>query len=139
MPDLDQGGHPRRTSRTDLGPSVGWAETPYRSLMSIGMAGTYFIDPSINLVTVATASLVTLILPHAQMPTSGPTAQPQLFLGPNIQLVDAGGFAANFPITIQPISGAESIQGQSQIQITTNYGGLILMPISAQRTWIQVT
>ena len=139
MPDLDQGGHPRRTSRTDLGPSVGWAETPYRSLMSIGMGGTYQIDPSINLVTVATASLVVLILPRAQMPTSGPTAQPQLFLGPNIQIVDAGGFAGSFPITIQPISGGETILGQSQIQISTNFGGLILMPISAQRMWITVT
>ena len=139
MPDLDQGGHPRRTSRTDLGPSVGWAETPYRSLMSIGMGGTYTVDPSINLVVVATASLVTLVLPHAQMPAAGPMAQPQLFLGPSIQFVDAGGFAGSFPITIQPISGAESIMGQAQIQITTNFGGLILMPISAQREWVTVT
>jgi hypothetical protein len=103
------------------------------------MAGIYNIDPSINLVTVATASLVTLILPRAQMPTSGATAQPQLFLGPSIQIVDAGGFAGTFPITIQPISGAESIMGQAQIQITTNFGGLILMPISAQREWVTVT
>jgi hypothetical protein len=138
MPDYDQGGHPLRISRVDLGPSVGWAETPYRSLLSIVMAGTYHIDAAINLVTVDTASLVTLILPSAQMSLAGPTAQPRLWLGPNIQFVDAGGFAGSFPVTIQPISG-ETIMGQAQIQITTNFGGLILMPISAQRMWVTVT
>jgi hypothetical protein len=139
QPDFDQSGTARRTSRVDLGPSVGWAEVPYRSLLQIGMAGTYHVDPSINLVTVATASLVILILPAAQMPLAGPLAQPRLYLGPAIQFVDAGGFAGSFPITIQPISGAESIMGQAQIQITKNFGGLILLPISAQRTWISVT
>src|SRR6516225_8909517 len=112
MVDYDQGGHPQRTARVDLGASVGWAECPYRSL---------------------------LILPSAQMSLAGPMAQPRLWLGPAIQIVDAGGFAGSFPITIQPISGAESIMGQAQIQINTNYGGLILMPISAQRTWVTVT
>src|SRR6516225_6512471 len=112
MPDLDQGGHPRRTSRTDLGPSVGWAETPYRSLLQIGMAGIYSIDPSINLVTVATASLVVLILPHAQMPTSGPTAQPQLFLGPSIQIVDAGGLPARLCQQIQRLMPEPRIVGR---------------------------
>jgi len=139
MVDYDQGGHPQRTSRVDLGASVGWAECPYRSLLSIGMAGTYRVDAAINLVTVDTASLVVLILPTAQMSLAGPLAQPRLWLGPSIQIVDAGGFAGSFPITIQPISGAESIVGQAQIQINTNYGGLILMPISAQRTWVTVT
>ena len=54
MVDYDQGGHPQRTARVDLGPSVGWAECPYRSLLQILMAGTYRIDAAINLVTVDT-------------------------------------------------------------------------------------
>jgi hypothetical protein len=66
-------------------------------------------------------------------------AQPRLSIGVPVQFVDAGGFAGSFPITIQPISGAESVMGQSQVQITTNFGGLILLPVSAQRTWISVT
>jgi hypothetical protein len=137
-PDFDQSGMARRTFRTDLGPSVGWAEVPYRSLLQITMPGTFRIDSSINLVTVAVPALTFLILPAARMAADA-GAQPRLSVGVPIQFVDAGGFAGSFPITIQPISGAETILGQAQIQITTNFGGLILLPISAQRTWVTVT
>jgi hypothetical protein len=133
--DLSQGGTPRRWERRYLGPSVGWVEFAGGNVLQITAAGTYTIDPSINIVEVSVAGAVTIILPSAIQPTVPAGVQPGLFGKIGVEIVDIGGNAAAHPITIQPASGSENILGLASIQITSNYGGFILYPSNTLKGW----
>src|SRR5437899_2021620 len=129
--DLDQGGTSRAWVRVYLGPTVGWVVAPAGNSLLITAAGTYTIDPSTTLIEVQIAAAVTIILPSAINPSVPAGVLPGLFVGNPVTIVDIGGFAQANPITIQPATGAENIMGLSQIQITVNYGGFVLLPNSA--------
>jgi hypothetical protein len=141
MVDLDQssGAITRQWERVYMGPSIGWLDIPGQNLQPITAAGTYTIDPSINLVEVNVAGAVTIVLPSCQFPAAGAQAQPRLFANNPITIVDVGGNAATNNITINPASGAETIMGLSSIKIATAYGGYTLQPVPAQRTWTSIS
>lgn len=133
--DLDQGGTVREWINTYLGPSVGWQRVPARNVLSIGTAGTFTIDLSTSLVQVNVVGAVILLLPSTINPSVPAGALPGPFIKNPISIVDIGGNGIAHPITIQPASVAETIMGLTQIQITSNYGGFILYPNSALKTW----
>lgn len=137
--DLDQGGTSRQWTKAYLGPSVGWVSVPLQNILPITAAGTYAIDPSTSLITVNTAGSVTIVLPSCVTPAAGAQAQPGLFAKNPITIVDTGGHAQAAPITIQRNNSNESIMGLTSIQITVNYGGYTLEPISATATWQSIS
>ena len=104
MVDLDQssGAITRHWQQVYMGPSIGWLDIPGQNVQPITTAGTYTIDPSINLIEVNVAGAVTIVLPSCQFPAAGPQAQPRLFAANPITVMDIGGNAAANNITIQP-------------------------------------
>jgi hypothetical protein len=141
MVDLDQssGAITRHWQQVYMGPSIGWLDIPGQNLQPITTAGTYAIDPSINLIEVNVAGAVTIVLPSCQFPAAGPQAQPRLFAANPITVVDVGGNAAANNITIQPNNVTETVMGLASVKIATNYGGFTLQPVSAQRTWTSIS
>lgn len=137
--DIDQGGTSRQWVRNYLGPSVGWVNTPLQNILPITAAGTYAVDPSVSLIEVNTTGSVTITLPSCVVPTAGAQAQPGLFAKNPITIVDIGGNAQASPITIQRNNSNESIMGLASIQITVNFGGFTLQPISASATWNSIS
>lgn len=137
--DLDQGGISRAWVRQYLGPSVGWLYVPGTNAIPVNNPGTLSIALGINLVKVNCMGLVTLILPSAIHSPAGAMAQPSTFADAAITIIDNGGNAGSFPITIQPFSVAETIMGLTQIQITVNYGGYTLAPSSGAKTWNSIS
>jgi|SRR5580693_472393 hypothetical protein len=141
--DLDAGGTVRRWVNTYLGPSVGWVRTPAQNFFAdpttgngttIQTAGTYQLDLCTNFVQVSVAGAVTILLPSAK--TARAVTQPGLNVQVPVTIVDIGGNAAAHPITIKPISLAETIMGLTQIQITSNFGGFILEPSNLLAGWV---
>jgi hypothetical protein len=120
--------------RTNLGPTVGETDAPVENALAITAPGTYILDPSVSLVRVNVAGAVTVILPSAANPPVVATTQPGLFVSNPITIVDIGGNADAFPITIQPKSG-ENIMGLAQIQLSTPFGGWTLEPNAALEGW----
>ncbi len=133
--DLDQGGTNREWASIYLGPSVGWVRAPVRNTLDIAAAGTYTLDLSTTYVQVRVAGAVTIILPSVKVSAIPAGAQPGLNVRAPVTIVDIGGNGAAHPITIQPVSGAETILGLAQIQITSNFGGFILYPNNALSNW----
>jgi hypothetical protein len=111
---------------------------PEQNVLPITTTGTTTLNPSVSLVTVNVAGLVTIKLPAATNPTVAAGAQPGLFVDNPITIVDIGGNAGSNTITIQPAAG-ETIMGLSSITITVNYGGYVLAPNSAQQTWNSIS
>ena len=142
--DLDQGGSYRLWETVYQGPSIGWVRVPKRNMWggggtsstTITTPGTYALDPATNFVQIAVAGAVTIILPSSKLGSGGQGAQPGLDPQTPITIVDIAGNALAHPITIQPINNTETIMGLTQIQITSNYGGFILQPVSRQATWV---
>jgi hypothetical protein len=122
-----------------MGPSIGWQPYPIQNLLPITAEGSYSIDPSFNMIEVNTTGAVTITLPSCQTPAAGPQAQPRLFTLNPISIIDVGGNAATYPITILPFSGAETVMGLASIKIQTNYGGFTLQPVSSQKTWSSIS
>jgi hypothetical protein len=133
-PDLDQGGTSREWAQVYLGPSVGWVVGPQQNILPITSAGSFTLDANVSLVNVNVAGAVTINLPAAAYPASGALAQPGLFIKNPIKIIDVGGNAAANPITINPNAG-DTIMGLASIQITSNFGGFLLTPNPATRTW----
>jgi len=122
-----------------MGPTIGWVMVPTNNILLITSAGTVLILPSTSLVEVNVAGAVILKLPSVIPPAAGAVTLPGLFANNPITIVDIGNKAQANPITIQPASGAETIMGLAQIQITVNYGGFVLQPVSAQSTWNSIS
>jgi hypothetical protein len=139
--DLDQssGAITRHWQRVYMGPSIGWLDIPGQNVQPITAAGTYAIDASINVVEIAVAAAVTIVLPSCQFPAAGPQAQPRLFASVPVTVTDTGGFAAANPITIQPNNPGETVAGLSSIKISTAFGGYSLQPVPALRTWTSIS
>lgn len=133
--DLDQGNTVREWVNVYLGPSVGWIRAPMRNQLGITAAGTFTLDLSTNYVQVNIAGAVTIILPSALNPSVAQGVLPGLMAKVPVSIIDVGGHAAAFPITIQPASVAENIMGLTSIQITSNFGGFILYPNNGIKGW----
>ena len=133
--DLDQGGSTRTWVRTYLGPSVGWVYLPGSNILSVTAGGTTTVVEGTSLVIVNVAALVTIKLPTAIHPSvpAGVIAPP--FVDIPITIVDVGGNAADYNITLDPASGSENILGLSSIAITAQYGAVSLRPSSALKGW----
>ncbi len=138
--DLDQGGTSRQFIRQYLGPSVGWVTVPApaASILAITAAGTYTLQPSTTLVTVAVNGAVIINLPKAHTPSAGAQAQPGLFVQQPIVIIDTGGFSFTHPITINPAAG-ETIMSLASIAINTPYGGYTLKPSDALTGWSAIS
>lgn len=136
--DLDQGGTTRGWVEQYLGPSVGWQLVPQQasSVLTITTAGTFAVDPSTTLVAVNVAGLVTIILPNL-IPTVPGVTQPGLYTYRPITIVDQGGNAATFNITIEGFNGAQLIMGLDSILIRENFGTFTLKPIA--NGWENIT
>ena len=137
--DLDQSGTSRQWQRTYLGPSVGWIWRPLQNILPITAAGTYAVDPSFNLIEVNATGLVMIVLPSCQTPAAGAQAQPRLFALNPVTIIDTGGNAATYNVTINPNNVAETVMGLSSIKIATAYGGFSLLPVPAQKTWTSIS
>lgn len=144
--DLDQGGTFRQWIKAYLGPSVGWVQIPSTNVLRITAAGTYQLNLSTTLVEVDVAGAVTIVLPSAQGSaslggTGGTTegATPGVAAKYPITIVDIGGFAQANPITIEPVSVAETIMGLTEITLSTNFGGYTLEPIPSAKTWNSIS
>jgi hypothetical protein len=136
--DLDQGGTFRQWQKAYLGPSVGWINVPLQNILPIIATGTYNIDTSTSLVTINTASSVTIILPTVLGSTGGVQAQPGRYALNPITIVDIGGNAATFPTTIQPFPG-ENIMSLSSLPLSTNFGGYTLAPNATLHGWNSIS
>jgi hypothetical protein len=132
--DLDQGGTFREWTKLYLGPSVGWTYVPGNVLFPITVAGTYTLLVGTSVVTVNVAGAVTIILPTAIAPSVPAGVLPGRFSYTPITIIDVGGNAAAYPITIQPASGGEDIMGLASITISNNYGSFTLDPIKGWTT-----
>ncbi|MGC1615821.1 MAG: hypothetical protein WA736_14140 [Candidatus Acidiferrum sp.] len=130
--DLDQGGTFREWVNTYMGPSVGWVRTPARSVLKITAAGTYPLNLSTTLVIVDTTAAVIITMPSALDPTIPAGALPGPYVKSIITIVDIAG-APN--VTINPISGAETIMGLSSITLKTAYGSYSLRPDNTLAGW----
>jgi hypothetical protein len=118
-----------------MGPSIGWITLPGTTELTISTAGTTQLLIGVSLVKVNVAGLVTVVLPSAIHPAVPAGVLPGEFGDIPITIVDIGGNAQAFNITIQPLSGAENIMGLASVAITNNYGGYILNPSSTLKGW----
>jgi hypothetical protein len=131
--DFDQSGTVRLATRQILGPSVGFAVAA-GSVFPITAAGTFTIAFGTTLVTVNVAGAVTIVLPPATNPSIPAIGAPGRFTQNPITIVDIGGNAGAFPITISPAAG-ETIMGLASIQLNVAFGGYTLTPNSASHVW----
>ena len=135
--DLDKGGTFREWVKTYCGPTLGWVMFLQNAVKDVITAGTTNIDSGTNLIRVNVAGLVTIQLPTAIVPTPAVTVPPTALTGQPVIIVDRGGNAASFNITILPF-GAETIMGLASLVITSNYGAFVLTPDTVNGGWTNV-
>lgn len=133
--DYDQGGTRRQLIRQYMGPSIGWVTLPGITELTITKVGITQLLIGVSLVKVNVAGLVTVVLPSAIHPSVPAGVLPGENADIPITIVDLGGNAQAFNITIQPFSGAENIMGLASVVINNNYGGYILNPSSSLKGW----
>ncbi len=126
--DLDKGGALRLWERTYLGPSLGWIMQQVTSIKKVTVGGITVISPGVTLVEVDIAALVTIQL-STSIPYPGTIANP-------ITIMDTGGHASTFNITIVPSLG-ETIMGLGSIAIANDFGGFTLVPDTVSGGWTQ--
>lgn len=135
--DFDQGGTFRQYVRRHLGPSVGWVTSPDLNVLSVTTAGLTTAAVGTTFVAVNVAGAVGIQLPSAKAPTAAPPgALPGLSLGLPMTIVDIGGHADLFNITILPF-GSETIFGNSSLVISAQYGAYVLVPNLVSGGWNQ--
>lgn len=134
--DLDQGGTYRQYQRIWLGPSVGWVTFPTDNVLAVTAAGTTTAVNGTTLIPVNVAGLVTVQLwdPTAPSPPAGVLPGPNV--APPLTIVDVGGHATSFNITILPAAG-KTIMGLASISITNDFGAFTLLPNLANGNWTQ--
>lgn len=125
MVDLDKGGNVYQKTNVWLGPSLGWFTIPTQFITNIQVAGTAILDPTTVLCTVNVAALVTVQLASS---LQGPFPPGIGREGMPITVVDIGGNAGTYPITILPL-GSDLIDGLGSVQVSSNFGSLVLTPI----------
>jgi hypothetical protein len=139
MPDLDQGGTFRETTRIYQGPSLGWSQAaaPPTSVAMVTVAGTTVVQQGTSLVHVNVNGSVTLQLPAAKGNPAGAGQVPGSYLQTVLTINDVGGFAQAFPITVLPAAG-ETISGGTSFIIGANYGLVSLLSDVLNGGWTAV-
>jgi hypothetical protein len=139
MPDLDQGGTFRETTRIYQGPSLGWSQgaAPPTAVASVTVAGTTVIQPGVSLVHVNVNGSVTIQLFRSKGNAAGAGQVPGSYLQPIVTINDIGGFAQANPITILPASG-ETISGSNSFIINSNYGLVSLLADVLNGGWTAI-
>ena len=132
--DLDQGGTNRQLHRVWMGPTIGWIETAFTTLLSVTVGGTTSILRSTTLVLVNFNGAVTIQLPSAISSPAGDNVIPGIAVATPVIIVDAGGFAFVNNITILPF-GSELIDGLASIAITSNFAAFVLRPNLTSGGW----
>lgn len=132
--DLDQGGTFRQYQRIWLGPSVGWITFPASNVLPITAAGTTTAVIGTTLITVNVAALVTIQLWNPAVATVPAGVLPGDYIAPSLTVVDTGGNAASFNITILPAAG-HTIIGLASIAIVEAYGAWTLNPDINTGNW----
>jgi len=127
MADLDQSGFARWTVPMGFGPSVGATTMLARGTLVITAAGTYNLDISITRVEVNVAAAVTINLPSGVAPTAPAITIPKPYFKNRITILDTGGNANSFPITINPAAG-QNISGQGSVSLGVRWGSINLDP-----------
>src|SRR6516162_9619484 len=139
MPDLDQCGIFRETTRIYQGPSLGWSQgaVPPTAVTSVTTAGTTVVVQGTSLVHVNVNGSVTIQLYRSKGSTAGAGQVPGSYLQAIVTINDVGGFAQANPITILPASG-ETISGSNSFIINSNYGLVSLLADVLNGGWIAI-
>lgn len=132
--DLDQGGTFRQWVRNYMGPSVGWVSVPVDAVLNITATGTYTIQRGTSLILLNVNANVTINLPSAKASPTGPQAIPGQWVINPVTIVDIGGFASLRTYNIVPFAG-ETISGLASVQLATDRGTIILIPILTTGGW----
>lgn len=132
--DLDQGGTFRQWAKMFMGPSVGWVSVPVDAVLNITAGGTYSIARGTSLILLNVNALVTLNLPSSKASPAGPQALPGQWVINPVTIVDVGGFASSRTYNIVPF-GSELISGLVSVQLATDRGTVILIPILTTGGW----
>lgn len=132
--DLDQGGTFRQWVRNYMGPSVGWVSVPVDAVLNITATGTYTIQRGTSLILLNVNANVTINLPSAKASPQGPQAIPGQWVINPVTIVDIGGFASTRVYNIVPFAG-ETISGLASVQLATDRGTVILIPILTTGGW----
>lgn len=132
--DLDQGGTFRQWVRQYMGPSVGWVSVPVDAVLNITATGTYNIARGTSLILLNVNANVTINLPSAKAAVQGPQAIPGQWVINPVTIVDIGGFASSRTYNIVPAVG-ETISGLASVQLATDRGTVILIPILTTGGW----
>src|SRR6516225_349658 len=139
MPDLDQGGTFRETTRIYEGPSLGWIQgtVPPTSVATVTTAGTTVVQQGTSLVHVNVNGSVTIQLYAAKGNAAGAGQVPGSYLQSVVTINDIGGFAQAFPITILPAPG-ETISGGTSFLLGANYALVTLLSDVLNGGWTAV-
>lgn len=132
--DLDMGGTFRQWAKMFMGPSVGWVSVPVDAVLNITAGGTYSIARGTSLILLNVNALVTLNLPSSKASPAGPQALPGQWVINPVTIVDVGGFASSRTYNIVPF-GSELISGLVSVQLATDRGTVILIPILTTGGW----
>lgn len=134
--DLDQGGTFRQWQKVWMGPSVGWLNMPFQSILTISAAGTYNLLRWTNLIKIkAITGTINLNLPSSLAANQGPQALPGTWVYNPVIICDLGGQAGGAAtVNINP-NGSEQISGLNQVQLATPYGTVLLEPILDTGGW----
>src|SRR6516225_3552961 len=139
MPDLDQGGIFRETTRIYQGPSLGWSQgaAPPTAVTSVTTAGTTVVVQGTSLVHVNVNGSVTIQLYRSKGNVAGAGQVPGSYLQSIVTINDVGGFAQANPITILPATG-ETISGSNSFIINANYGLVSLLSDVINGGWVAI-
>lgn len=132
--DLDQGGTFRQYTKVWMGPSVGWVNYPFQSVLSVTAAGTYGVLLGTNLIKLNVNGNVILNLPSSKATPQTPQAIPGQWIIAPITVVDKGGFASAVTYSIVPF-GTELISGLASVQLSSAYGTIVLEPLLDTGGW----
>jgi hypothetical protein len=135
--DFDRGGTFRKFQEQEFGPSPGATTTVASSVLVISATGVYLVDLSVTRVEVDVAAAVVLNLPPAGNPSVPAITTVGAYAKNIITVLDVGGNAAGFPITINAAAG-ETIAGLPSFNINTAYGSATLQPSALIPGWISV-
>lgn len=132
--DLDMGGTFRQWAKMFMGPSVGWVSVPVDAVLNITAAGTYSIARGTSLILLNVDANVDIELPSSMAAPQGPQVLPGQWVINPVTIIDIGGFASSRTYNIVPF-GSELISGLASVQLATDRGTVILIPILTTGGW----
>lgn len=127
--DFDRSGISRQSSRVNLGPSLGWVDIE-GAILTITSGMSLALPRGVTQVNVNAAGAVALTLPRARGVLAIPVSLALIPIG----IIDVGGFADAFPITINAAPG-ETIGNLASVSLAIKFGAVFLRPNPDAGTW----